>query len=102
MPTGKMTGGFFQTLLYAQIDMLTYTSEIARNFIIRYADYPQSSGVQILRSFPILLLIFRIIMLGSIQFYDQPGIVTIEVNNVIVNYFLTKEANRVGSQKVIP
>ena len=41
-------------------------------------------------------------MLGSIQFYDQPGIVTIEVNNVIVNYFLTKEANRVGSQKVIP
>jgi len=36
-------------------------------------------------------------MLRAIQFYDQSRSMAIEIHNVVINHFLTEEANRIAS-----
>lgn len=44
----------------------------------------------------------RFIVLGSVQFYDQPSFGTIKIDDISVYYLLPKKTHRVGAQKIIP
>ena len=97
-----MTGGFFHSLFHTKVNVFTYTAKVLEYGIVRNPYNFQASGFQCFRSVRIFSLIFRVIMLRTVQFQDQSCIVTIKVNNIAVNHLLSQKTNRIAAQKVIP
>ena len=88
--------------VYTQVDVFAYTGEVLGYLIIRNPYDFQSPGLQFFGSFPIFFLIFRITMLGTIQFYNQSSFMAVKIYNIVVYHFLPQKPNRIVSQKVIP
>ena len=75
--------------------MIAYPSKILIYRIIWNPDNHQVPLFQFFCSYLIFYLLFFIIMLGTVQLDDQSCFVTVEIYDVVIDYFLTKKTNRI-------
>ena len=78
------------------------TSKLSCYFQIGETQNLKSAVFQITCPDKIILLLFRIIVLRTIQFDHQLRLVTVEIHNVVANFILPAELKVVMSKEVIP
>ena len=96
--SAKLTEG----LSYLEIDIFADTTEVAHDFVIRYANNGDIVLLQIACSLSAFLDTYRIVVLRAVQFNYEPGFRAVEVYDISTQYFLTQKANIVVTQKIIP
>ena len=98
----QRTAGGFQPCLHRSIDILAYTFKIMPDRVVRQPQNKQSEFFDVLCANGVLQLTVRLIVLTSVQFDDELRLCTVEVNNIILDHFLPKKADRVTLQKIKP
>jgi len=64
---------------------------------VREAEHTEPQTFEIFGSLCIMVYGFRIIVLRSIQFYDQLRFGTIKVRNIVTDDFLPPKTNRIAT-----
>ena len=82
--------------------MLTNTTKVTHNLIIRNANDGQAIAFQKSRTLRIFPCVYIFIMLRAIQFNYQFGFRTIKICNVFSKNLLSRKADWIGTQKIIP
>ena len=71
-------------------------------FCIRYSDNSQSVFFKESRSFFVVLFSFLGIMSRAVKLYNELCLCTVKICNILTENLLTRKADRIGAQKIIP
>ena len=96
--SAKLTEG----LSHLSIDMLTDSSKVSADFIIRNSNDCQPVCFRKSGAFCVLLQFIRFIVLRTIRLDDDFCFCAVKVGNLSSRYFLSGKTDGIGAQKVIP
>ena len=84
------------------MDRLAHSIKFSGNFQIGKPEDMESLGFQIFGADTVFFDFLGIVVLGSVQFYDQFCFVTVEIRNVISDYVLSAKLEGVFAEKIVP
>ena len=89
-------------MLYRSIDILTNSTEISADFVVRDTNDSQTIPLQKSGAVCIFFDVSILIVLRTVQLNDKFCFCAIEISDIFSQHLLPGKTDRVGTQKIIP